>query len=388
MQKVAIVYDRVNKWGGAERVLLALHEIFPKAPLYTSVYDPKGAPWAKIFPKIYTSFLQKLPFTKSNHELLPVFMPFVFRSFDFSKYNLVISVTSEFAKNIKTSGKTKHVCYCLTPTRYLWSGYNQYFNNSIIKIISCPVVKLLRVWDKKAAGNPDVIIAISTAVQKRIRKYYGRDSQIVFPPVLVPMIRIIGTEGAKEEMEEREEREEREKIEKIEERQEREKRKYYLLVSRLDFGYKKVDLAIKTFNKLGLPLVIVGGGREEKKLKRLAKENIIFAGRIDEERLKEYYKGAKALIMPQEEDFGIVAVEAQSFGVPVIAYKKGGSSDTVINGKTGILFDKQNIGNLAGAVEMFNGKKFDNKMIMENAKRFRKSVFKRQFIDLAKKMLH
>ncbi len=360
--QVAIVYDRVNKWGGAERVLLALHEIFPKAPLYTSVYDPKGAPWAKVFPAVVTSFLQKLPFTKSNHEFLPIFMPFVFRSFDFSKYDLVISVTSESAKGIKTFGKTKHVCYCLTPTRYLWSGYKEYFKWLPLKITGWPAVKLLRIWDRKAAQNPDRMIAISKAVQKRIKKYYKRNSEIIFPPVNMEKFQITNPKPIKG--------------------------KYFLLVSRLDYGYKKVDLAIKAFNKLGFPLIIVGTGREEEKLKRIAGINIEFAGKVSEEKLKTYYSGAKALIMPQEEDFGIVAVEAQSYGVPVIAYRKGGAEDTVVDGKTGIFFDRQNVKSLCSAILKFNKMKFRKEVIVHNARRFSKSRFKKEFLDLTKKVIH
>jgi len=353
--KVALVYDRVNKWGGAERVLLALHGLYPKAPLYTSVYDPKGAAWAKAFPKVYTSFLQNIPFTKSNHEFLAPFMPLAFALFDFSKYDLVISVTSEFAKNIRTSGKTKHVCYCLTPTRYLWSGYNDYFKGFTFKGITKPIVSLLRRWDKKAASYPDEIIAISTEVKNRIKKYYGRDSKIIFPPVELSNYRLIS--GVK---------------------------KYYLLVSRLDYGYKKVDLAIKTFNKLKLPLVIVGAGREEKKLKKMANHNIFFAGKVNEKELAGFYQGAKALIMPQEEDFGIVAVEAQSRGVPVIAFAKGGACDTVVNKKTGILFNSQTVKSLQDAVFLFEKKKFDSKLIKANSKRFSKENFEKEFVDFVK----
>lgn len=367
MQKVAIVYDRVNKWGGAERVLLTLHEIFPKAPLYTSVYDLKNASWAKVFPKVYTSFLQKIPFAKSNHEFFAMFMPLVFSCFDFSRYDLVISVTSEAAKGIRTGGKTKHICYCLTPTRYLWSGYKEYFKWFPLKIFGWLPVKILRILDKNAAQKPDKMIAISSEVQKRIKKYYGRKSQIIFPPVSLNNQSSTIKHQANFKLQ---------------------NKKYYILVSRLDYGYKKVDLAIKAFNKLGLPLVIVGEGREEKRLKKAANQNIIFAGRVDEERLKKYYLGSKALIMPQEEDFGIVAVEAQSFGIPVIAFKRGGASDIVINGKTGILFDRQSVSSLTEAVKTFNGRKFNSKLIVENAKRFKGIVFERQFIDLAKKMLH
>lgn len=356
--KVAIVYDRVNKWGGAERVLMALHKIYPKAPLYTSVYDPEGAPWAKVFPKIIPSFLQRISFAKRNHEFFAFFMPFVFSRFDFSKYDLVISVTSEFAKSINTKGKTKHFCYCLTPTRYLWSGYNQYFKSPTLKVISWPLVKLLRILDKKASKKPDLIIAISTEIQNRINKYYGRDSNIIFPPVEInhqsPIIN-------------------------------HQSRKHYLLVSRLDYGYKKVDLAIKAFNKLGYPLIIVGAGREEKKLKKIAAKNIIFAGRVDEAKLTNYYREAKALIMPQEEDFGIVAVEAQNNGTPVIAYKKGGALDTVISGKTGIFFGKQNENSLIKAIKEFEKKKFDRKCLVKNAKRFSFEKFSKGILALTSK---
>jgi len=183
--KVAIVYDRVNKWGGAERVLLVLHKMFPDAPLYTSVYDEKSAPWAGVFPKIITSFLQYLPFAKNNHELLPFLMPLAFESFDFSGFDLVISVTSEAAKGIITKPETLHVCYCLTPTRYLWSHHDQYFKNTIFKILSKPFIVYLKKWDKIAAQRPDRMIAISTEVKNRIKKYYQREVKIVFPPVNV-----------------------------------------------------------------------------------------------------------------------------------------------------------------------------------------------------------
>ncbi len=358
MKKVAIVYDRVNKWGGAERVLLALHEIFPKAPLYTSVYDPVKAPWAKVFPKVKTSFLQKIPFSKSNHEFLGTFMPLAFESFDFSEYDLVISVTSEAAKGIKTGGETKHICYCLTPTRYLWSGYNEYFKSGLFRSFTKPIVWLLRRWDKKAADRPDIFVGISKEVQKRIKKYYDKSSIVIFPPVDVLGAGKSIASG------------------------------YYLIVSRLDYGYKKVDLAIRVFNKLGLPLVIVGTGREERLLKKLAKGNIKFAGKVSEAKLREYYMGAKALIMPQEEDFGITAVEAQSAGVPVIAYKKGGALDTVVSGKTGIFFDRQTVGSLEKAVIAFQKKKFDKRIITRNSLKFSRKRFKKEFLDLTKKMLN
>ena len=354
MKKVALVYDRVNKWGGAERVLLAIHEIFPKAPLYTSVYDKKNAPWAKVFPKVHTSFLQKLPLARGNHEFLAILMPLAFESFDLSRYDLVISVTSEFAKNIRVGPKTLHICYCLTPTRYLFSHYDLYFQNPLLRAVSLPVVGYLRILDKLASTKVNKMIAISGGVAKRIKKYYGRDSEIIFPPANTPLTQVSRMK----------------------------KGKYFLIVSRLDFGYKKVDLAIKAFNKLGLPLVIVGTGREIERLKKISKENIKFVGQVSEKELFDYYRGAKALIMPQEEDFGIVSIEAQSFGVPVIAYKKGGALDTVINGKTGVFFEKQNVGSLMRAVKKFARMKFRRKALTDNAKRFSKANFRKKILGL------
>src|SRR3989344_8905455 len=181
--RVAIVYDRVNKWGGAERVLLTLHEMFPKAPLYTSIYDKKKASWAKVFPRVIPSELQRFKFLRDKHEYLSSAMPFVFESHNLKKYDLVISVTSEFAKGVITRPETLHVCYLLTPTRYLWSHYEEYFANNILRILSLPVVKYLRSYDKQIAQRPDLIIAISGEVKKRIKKYYGRESVVIFPPV-------------------------------------------------------------------------------------------------------------------------------------------------------------------------------------------------------------
>jgi glycosyltransferase involved in cell wall biosynthesis len=345
--KVAIVYDRVNKWGGAERVLLALHEMFPKAPLFTSVYDEAKAPWARSFPKVYTSFLQKLPFTKSLHEFLGTFMPLAFEQFSFEGYDLVISVTSEAAKGIVTKPDTLHLCYMLTPTRYLWSHYDLYFKNPLLRLISLPVVNYLRYWEKVASKRPDEIIAISKEVQNRIKKYYGITSEVIFPSVN------LGTEK-------------------------KDAGKYYLVVSRLDFGYKKVELVIDAFNKLKKPLIIVGTGREITKYKLKSRRNIKFVEKVTDEELAKYYLSAKALIMPQEEDFGIVAVEAQSYGTPVIAYGKGGALDTVINGETGILFDRQNTESLTSAIEKFEQMSFNSKQLAAHARKFSKEVFKRR----------
>lgn len=355
--RVALVYDRVNKWGGAERVLLTLHEIFPDAPLFTSVYSQERAEWARVFPKVIPSFLQKIPYVVNNHEFFPYLMPFAFESHNMNDYDLVISVTSEFAKGIITKGK--HICYCLTPTRYLWSSYDHYFRNPILRIGSTPLISYLEKWDKNAAYRPDILVSISNEVKNRIKNYYGRDSKVIFPPVEV----------------------ERFKKKKTFKR----KGDFFLIVSRL-VSYKKVDLAVDAFNELGIPLVVVGTGREEKKLKRKASQNIKFINQLTDGELSYYYRKSKALVLPQEEDFGIVAVEAQAAGTPVIAYKKGGALDTVIDGKTGVFFEEQTRDSLISAIEKFEDMKFKEKDLVKNAQRFSSERFKKEFLTIVQSL--
>jgi glycosyltransferase involved in cell wall biosynthesis len=347
--KIALVYDRINKWGGAERVLLALHELFPKAPLFTAVYSPDKAKWAKIFPKVITSFLQHIPYFQDKHELLGTFTPIAFEQLDFSSYDLVISVTSEAAKGILTGPKTRHLCYMLTPTRYLWSGYDLYFRNFFLRKISRPIINYLKRWDRLASVRPDKIIAISSEVQKRVELYYGRPSQIIFPPVNLPK--------------------------KVKETRQG---NFFLVVSRV-VPYKRVDLAVRAFNKLGLPLYIVGGGSQTWKLKLMAKKNIKFLGEISDRKLDYYYNHCQALIFPQEEDFGITAVEAQAHGAPVIAFKAGGALDTMVDGVTGIFFSKQEVDSLVSAVAQFKRAGFSRSRLVESAKRFSKARFKKEF---------
>ncbi len=266
--KVALVYDRVNKWGGAERVLLALHKIFPNAPLYTSVLDLTKAPWAKDF-KIKTSFLQKIPFSR-HHEWFAPFMPLSFESFSFDEYDLVISITSEAAKGILTKPSTKHLCICLTPTRYLWSGYNDYFKNPVLKFISIPILFYLKTWDKIASQRPDYYIAISKEVQNRIKKYYNKDAKVIYPPVELGKTKIV-----------------------------KENKGYFLVVSRISkfTQYKKIDLAVKAATKLSLPLIVVGDGNANY-LKKIAGPTVTFAGKVSDQELKTYYANCKALLFP------------------------------------------------------------------------------------------
>lgn len=367
--RTAIIYDRVNKWGGAEQVLLVLHELFPKAPLFTSVYNKETARWAESFPEIKTSFLQRIPPARTGHEYFAPLMPIAFESLSssegFDEYDLVISVTSEAAKGIITKPETLHICYCLTPTRYLWSGYDQYFKGATFKGLTKPLVGYLRKWDKIAAQRPDHMIAISTAVQERIKKYYNRDSEIIYPPVDISKF----------------------KTQKSNNRPSSAKRKtsasfqnngqeeYYLIVSRL-VTYKKVDLAIKAFNELGKKLIVVGTGKELNDLRALAKPNIDLRGFVGDDELIDLYENAKAFINPQNEDFGITSVEAQAAGVPVIAYRNGGALDTVEEKMTGVFFDHQNKKALIDAVKNFEQRKFGKEYIIKRAEMFSKENFK------------
>jgi len=370
--KTALVYDRVNKWGGAERVLLALHKIFPDAPLYTSVYDEKKASWAKIF-KIKTSFLQKFPLAKSHHEFYALFMPLAFENFSFDEYDLVISVTSEAAKGIITKPGTLHICYCLTPTRYLWSGYNEYFKNPILRFFSKPAVNYLKFWDKIAAQRPDKIIAISKEVQKRIKKYYNRESSIVYPPIMLNGYSVSVSQPVTSNVKRQTIREATTPAQN--------NQQYFLIVSRL-VPYKRIDVAIKAFNRLGLPLKIVGEGSEKKRLKKMANSNIEFLDYLTDRELVEYYKKCLAFIFPGKEDFGLTILEAQSFGKPVIAYGEGGSLETIIDGKTGLFFKPQTEDMLIKTINNFMKKKFNPQDSISNAQKFSFENFKKKLEKL------
>lgn len=357
--KVALVYDRINKWGGAERVLQALHELFPEADLYTSVYSRDKAKWAKKI-TIHPSFLQNFPYAKKAHEFYALLMPVVFESFSFDDYDLVISVTSEAGKGIITKPHTLHICYCLTPTRYLWSGYSEYFNSILSRALSSPAIRYLKNWDKVASMRPDLFIAISHEVQRRIKTYYQRDSVIIHPPVSLIEPKYM------------------EKVNHV-------KKDYYLVVSRL-VHYKRIDLAILACNKLGLSLKIVGVGSEMEKLKKISGPNIQFLGFVRDDELKKLYLGAKALLFPGAEDFGIVMVEALGFGTPVIAYKKGGALDIIEEGKFGVFFSHQTVSSVVKGIKKAETINFSSKKLREHALYFSATNFKKRvtrYIDKA-----
>lgn len=339
--KLALVYDRVNKWGGAERVLLALHDIWPEAPLFTAVYDKKRAAWADIF-EVHPSFLQHIPLAKTHHELFPWLTPMAFESFDFSGYDVVLSVTSAEAKDVITKPGTVHICYCLTPTRYLWNARVEHeslgFNGAMLTLWS----PILKKWDLVAAARPDYYLAISKRIAGRIEKYYHRTvEKVIYPPVDVEKF-------------------------KINEKSKMKNEKYFLCVSRL-VPYKRVDLVVKVFNKLGWKLKIAGTGSQEQELRRLANKNIEFlGGDLTDSELAAYYQECSAFVAGGEEDFGIVALEAQAAGKPVICPRNSGMAETVIEGKTGELFDDD----LVGALHKFRKKRYDSDLCRKNAEEF------------------
>lgn len=364
--KVALVYDRVNKWGGAERVLLALHKLWPDAPLFTAVYDKKRASWADVF-VVHPSFLQRIPGSSFIHESLPVLTPIAFESFSFDSYDVVISVTSAEAKNIITKPETIHICYCLTPTRYLWSGFTQYqkqpglgFISGVAAMMLKVWAPLLRQWDMIAASRPDYYIAISHRVKERIVRYYKRKvSDVIYPPVDTNAFRIRSGSLHSDTG-------------------------YFLTVSRL-VSYKRLDVLIQAFNALSLPLVIIGDGRQKRELQKYASSNIRFVDHhLTDSELVLYYEGCRAFVYAADEDFGLAAAEAQAAGKPVIAYRHSGVAEFVKDGVSGVLFDRQTSEALIKAVHTFTKHTYDSsacrkQVVSMSEKHFQKHI--KTFVD-------
>ncbi len=348
--RIAFVYDRINKWGGAERVLLALHELWPEAPLYTAVYNADRARWADVF-RVRQSFMQFIPFARNHHEWFPWLTPMAFESFTFDDYDVVISVTSAEAKFVITKPHTLHICYCLTPTRYLWSGNDVYAKSSRILKRLTP---MLRRWDVVGSSRPDYYIAISQHVKARIEKYYGRRVEaVIYPP--------INTQG-----------------QAFEAHQGLALKNYFLVVSRL-VGYKRIDLIVDAFNKLQLPLVIVGTGHEEKLLRGRASGTIHFVStHLTDEELAAYYGSCRAFLSAADEDFGISIGEAQAAGKPVIAYAQSGASEIVKDGETGILFSEQSQTSIVDSIKKLESVSIDPQRCRNQVKRFDTSVFMKE----------
>ncbi len=357
--KIAFVYDRVNKWGGAERVLLALHEIWPDAPLYTAVYDADRAGWADVFTTVRSSFMQYIPLAKNHHEWFAWLTPLAFESFTFDDYDVVISVTSAEAKYIITKPETLHICYCLTPTRYLWSGHGDYAKSSRALQVLTPI---LRRWDSIGSSRPDYYIAISERVKARIERYYGRSVEaVIYPPV--------NTQG-----------------QAFEAHQGLDLKNYFLVVSRL-VSYKRIDLIIDAFNELKLPLVIVGAGHEEHLLRTRASATILFvSSHLTDAELGAYYGSCRAFLSAANEDFGIAAGEAQAAGRPVIAFAQSGTAEIVEDGKTGMLFREQSKQSIIDAVKKLQKMTISPEACIKNAQRFTKRRFLKEMKETVDKL--
>jgi len=348
--KIALVHDHLTQEGGAEKVLRVLHDVFPDSPIYTLVYDKKKMDTDMHDKKVVPSFLQKWPLGVRKYQWFLMWMPAATESYNLDNFDLVISSSSAFAKGIITKPQTKHICYCHTPTRYLWTDSQTYVQglnqNRLIKKFIPFALSKLRLWDKIAADRVDLFIANSNTVKKRIKKYYGKDSQVIFPPVETSKYNISN-----------------------------EVQNYFLAGGRL-VPYKRFDLIVTAFNRLNMQLKIFGTGPDYKRLKKMAKKNIQFEGNVSEEQKAKLYSQCKAYINPQEEDFGITAVEAMAAGRPVLAFKSGGALDTVIENKTGLFFSRQNWEDLAYKILHFNKFQFNPHEIREHARQFDVEVFK------------
>lgn len=353
---IAIIHDWLTDFAGAEKVLLEMTKIFPEADIYTSIIDPSKMGSLKI-EKIKSSFLQKIPFSIKKRQLLIPLMPYAFENLNLSKYDLVISNTSSVAKGVVTKVETAHICYCHTPTRYLWESHLD--DRASSSYLRRQVNFKMRIWDFAAAARPDYMVANSENIKRKIKKYYRRDSRVIYPPVDVGRFKPV----PKRQVED-----------------------YYLISGRL-VGYKKVDLAIHAFNDLGKPLYIVGDGPERKNLEAIAKDNIKFLGRISDEELAKTYAKARAFIFPANEDFGIVPVEAMASGRPVIAFKAGGALETVTEGLTGTFFDEQTPQCLIEAVRSFDDTKYDPTRLRQRAFDFDQPVFRKKFKELVEELV-
>ncbi len=357
--KIALVHEHLAQDGGAENVLRIFHEMYPEAPIFTLVYNKEQANPAFKDADVRTSFIQKFPFGVRLYQAALPFMATAVEKFDLSEFDVVLSSASAFAKGVITTPQTIHICYCHSPTRYLWSDAHSYYKelryNRLIKIMIPFALTRLRQWDRLAADRVDKFIANSRYVKRRIEKYYKADSDIIYPPIETEKFHI---------------------ADKIED--------YYFTLGRL-VAYKRYDLTIKAFNKIGRPLKIAGDGPELEYLKKIAGPNIEFLGRVSDEERRELYAKCQAFIFPQEEDFGITPLEAMAAGRPVIAYGRGGALESVVPGKTGVLFPAQTVSNVVNALNNFWPQRFNPQEIREHALKFSTEKFKGKISNYVEK---
>jgi glycosyltransferase involved in cell wall biosynthesis len=347
--KIALVHDYLAQDGGAERVLKAFHEVWPDAPIFVLFHDKKKI---QDFPEadIRESFIARMPFGKKRYQWYLPWMPLATERHNLHNFDVVLSSTSAFAKGVLTRPDTLHISYCHTPTRYLWTETHKYIAdlryNRFVKALLPPLMHRMRLWDRMSVDRVDYFVANSGTVKNRIQKYYRRESDILYPPADIHLFSIADTV-----------------------------RDYFVTGGRM-VAYKRFDLVIHVFNRLGWPLKIFGDGPEMENLKKRAKRNIQFLGRISDKEKADVLRYAKAFIHPQVEDFGITPVETMASGRPVIAYPVGGATETVIPGKTGLFFHEQTWESLLGTLLDFDAYGWDSHAIRKHAERFGVDRFK------------
>ncbi|WP_138494615.1 glycosyltransferase [Paenibacillus pinistramenti] len=350
--KIAIAHDYLIQMGGAERVVEVLHDMYPDAPIFTTVSHGNRLPESLKNADIRTTWLQNFPGVKTNFKKMLPLYPLAIRDFDFRGYDIVLSSSSAFVKSIEVPKNTFHLCYCHTPMRFAWD-YDTYMEResqpSMLKKLLKVYIRQLKSWDQRTSSNVNQFVANSSVVQRRIQNYYQRDAEVIFPPINTSRFR------SSSEVED-----------------------YYLIVSRL-VSYKRIDLAVEAFNQSGLPLYIVGDGPDRKRLAEMAKPNVKFLGRLEDGQVNELMSKCRAFIFPGEEDFGITPLEANAAGRPVIAYQAGGALDTIVPYVNGVFFRNQKVDDLLAAVGEVERHAWNVSQIMGHAKKFDEDTFKQQF---------
>ncbi|MDW8105378.1 MAG: glycosyltransferase [Armatimonadota bacterium] len=343
---VAVVHDYLNQRGGAEKVLNALLKLLPAATVYTSVVQ--RAVQAECVPEsvpVRSSFLQRLPLAVSQTRLYLPLLPLAFERMSLRGSDLVLSISSAFAKGVRVPADVPHLCYCQTPMRFAWNldGYLRYERVSLCTRAAVRwLMTRFRQWDVETASRVTEFVAISCTVQERIRRFYGRDARVIYPPVDTAQYHPAPAQ---------------------------EKGDYYLVLSRL-LPYKRIDVAVEACNRLRLPLVVAGEGRDAPRLSQLAGPTVQMVGRVSDQEARRLLARARALILVAEEDFGLTPVEAMASGTPVIAYRAGGATESVVEGATGMFFDKQEPETLIEALRRFDPSGYDPQRCVERAKRF------------------
>src|SRR4030067_2393158 len=364
--RIAIIHDWLVTLGGAERVLEQVLCLYPEADLYSLIdFLPDNQREFILNKKATTSFLQKFPLVRKKYRSYLPFMPIAIEQFDLLGYDLIVSISHAVAKGVLKTPKQLHICYCHTPIRYAWDLQQQYLketklNKGIRGMIAKAILHYIRIWDQSSVHRVNHFIAISQHIVKRIKNVYGSNSTVIYPPVDTEKFYV----GNKKE-------------------------EFFLTASRM-VPYKRIDLVVENFSQLGLPLVVIGDGPDFRKVKKKAKKNVELLGYQSDRVLTEYLQKARAFVFAAEEDFGILPVEAQACGTPVIAYGEGGALETVIENKTGIFFKEQTVESLAEAIGKFEKvqNKFNPQEIRKNAERFNKDRFKREFKELVEQLIN